>query len=96
MMKVTRTRINLRDGSRGEVAEAMVVLEDSLVVHSIKIRKVGDNLFVCMPVNHERRGKKIVNGKKVPWDVVHPTNREFSDYLSDVILTAYKEELEKQ
>ena len=96
MMKVTRTSVNLKNNKRGEVAEVMIVLEDSLVIHSIKIRNVGDDLFVCMPVNHERKGKKIINGKKVQWDVVHPSNREFSNYLNEVILNAYKEELENK
>lgn len=91
MIKVTRTQVDLKEGHHNEVAEVMVVLEDTLVIHSIKIKNINGSLFVCMPINHNKHGKKSVNGKKVPWDVVHPTNKEFTEYLNGVIIKAYQE-----
>lgn len=93
MIQVTRVQVDLKDGSFNEVAEVLVVLDDILAIHSIKIKEVNGSLFVCMPVNHEKYGKKTVRGKKVPWDVVHPTNREFTEYLNSVILEAYQNRL---
>lgn len=90
-MKVTRVSVELLNGAKNnEVALVDIVLDDTIVIHSIKVRKVNDNFYVSMPINYERKGRKIKNGKRIPWDVVHPTNREFSDYLNGEIIKEYE------
>lgn len=89
-MKITRIKVDVTPSAdKNTVAEVMIVLDDSLVIHSIKIKKINDSLFVCMPTSNDKKGKKMINGKKVPWDVVHPTNRVFNEYLNDKILEEY-------
>lgn len=89
-MKITRIKVDVTPSAdKNTVAEVMIVLDDSLVIHSIKIKKINDSLFVCMPTSNDKKGKKMINGKKVPWDVVHPTNWVFNEYLNDKILEEY-------
>lgn len=90
MIEITRVSINkFPDRGDGFVAECTVCFADSLVVHGIKIKQVEDKHFVVMPES-KRQGKRVLsNGKRVPWDSVHPTNKEFSDKLNNIILNEY-------
>lgn len=94
-MKVTRIKVSLKENKGdGIVAEALIVLNDCLMVHAITIKKINDSYFVCMPENKKNSGiKRVVKGKTVPWDVVHPTTKAFSDYLTGVILQEYHKEV---
>lgn len=94
--EITRVQVSLNYDKESNIkGEATVVFNDCLVVHSIKIKDVNGSLFVCMPVNTNKRGKRNVNGRKVPWDAVHPTTREFNDYLTSAVLGEYYKELNK-
>lgn len=94
--EITRVQVSLNYDKESNIkGEATVVFNDCLVVHSIRIKDVNGSLFVCMPINTHKRGKRNVNGRKVPWDAVHPTTREFNDYLTSAVLGEYYNELNK-
>lgn len=94
--EITRVQVSLNYDRESNIkGEATVVFNDCLVVHSIRIKDVNGSLFVCMPINTHKRGKRNVNGRKVPWDAVHPTTKEFNDYLTSAVLREYYKELNK-
>ena len=62
-------------------AIAVVILEDSLVIHNIKIIDLGDGPFLSMPSRRGRDGK---------WrNLCHPSNSTFRKELQEKVLAAY-------
>ncbi len=62
-------------------AVAVVILDDSFVIHNVKIVDIGGGPFLSMPSRRGRDGK---------WrNVCHPLNSAFRKELEDKVLEAY-------
>ncbi len=81
-MKITSVNVRKKEkeGSRMK-AIASVVLDDSFVVHDIRIIEGDDGLFIAMPSKAKPTG-----GYR---DIAHPINAEVRAMFEEVILEAY-------
>ena len=88
-MKISDVRIRLVEKEDSKLkAIASITIEDYFVVHDIKIIEGKDNLFIAMPSRKTSEGEYK--------DIAHPINSETRQMLSDAILKAYSEALEKK
>jgi len=67
-------------------AVVSIVVNDSIAIHDIKVIENKGNTFIAMPSRIDPNG--------VFRDSVHPLNAEIRKQITDVILDAYKKELE--
>ncbi len=87
-MKISDVRIRkITDGDGKLKAIASVTIDDSFVIHDIKIIDGTEGLFISMP------NRKTKDG--VFKDIAHPINSETRKTLSDLILKAYETALKK-
>ncbi len=85
-MNITETRIHLIDDPKLR-AFVTITVDNSFVVHGLKIICGRSGLFVAMP------NRKLKNGEYQ--DIVHPINREARAILEEVIIRTYQETLDK-
>jgi stage V sporulation protein G len=85
-MKITEIRISLRDDNKLK-AFASITLDNCFVIRGLKIIEGAKGVFVAMP------SRKRPDGTYQ--DVAHPINNETRDWMEELIITAYKEELQK-
>jgi stage V sporulation protein G len=83
-MKITEIRVSLRDDNKLK-AFASITLDDCFVVRGLKIIEGAKGVFVAMP------SRKRPDGTYQ--DVAHPINNETRDWMEDLIVKAYEEEL---
>lgn len=83
-LKITdvRVRIVKKDDSKLK-AVASITIDNSFVVHDIKIIEGVDNNFIAMP------SRKTTEGEYK--DIAHPINTETREAIREVILKAYEE-----
>lgn len=81
-----RVRIVKKDDSKLK-AVASITIDDSFVVHDIKIIEGTEGNFIAMPSRKTSEGEYK--------DIAHPINTETREALKDLILRAYDEELKK-
>ncbi len=85
-MVITDVRVR-RVNSDGKMkAVVSITIDESFVVHDIKIIDGLNGLFVAMP------SRKV--GDSDYRDIAHPINSETRGYLQKVIFEAYNKELE--
>lgn len=73
----------------GVCAECSIVIDDSLQIHNIRLIEGKNGLFLAFPHSKiEQYSKKYV-------DIVHPTNKNIRQYLTNVVISAYRKELNK-
>jgi len=65
-----------------------VTLEDSLVIHDVKVVDGQNGLFVAMP------SRKMPTGEFR--DIAHPISQEARDVLQTKVLEKYREALEEE
>ncbi len=88
-MKITDVRIRIVSKEDAKLkAVASLTIEDSIVVHDIKIIEGKDGLFISMP------SRKTPDGEYK--DIVHPIKTEVRDELKKIILSAYEEALKSE
>lgn len=80
---VTDIRIKKHDTDNKIKGIVSVTIDDTFVVHDIKIIESDNGLFIAMP------SKKGSDGKFK--DVAHPINTETRNMLQELILAKYKE-----
>jgi stage V sporulation protein G len=80
---VTDIRIKKHDTDNKIKGIVSVTIDDTFVVHDIKIIESENGLFIAMP------SKKGSDGKFK--DVAHPINTETRNMLQELILAKYKE-----
>jgi stage V sporulation protein G len=80
---VTDIRIKKHDTDNKIKGIVSVTIDDTFVVHDIKIIESENGLFIAMP------SKKGSDGKFK--DVAHPINTETRNMLQELILEKYKE-----
>lgn len=82
-MKITDVRVRLitKDDSKLK-AVASIVIEDSFVIHDIKVLEGNQGYFVAMP------SRKTPDGQYK--DVAHPLNTPTREELSKVVLAEFE------
>lgn len=88
-MKITEIRIRkMQDLPENRMrAVVSITLEDSLVVHDLRVINGKDRLFVAMP------SRKGADGAYK--DIVHPISPEFRSYIENEVLAQYHRALEE-
>ena len=81
-MLITDVRVFLR-GEEKLKAYITITIDQSLVIHNVKVIQGHTGLVVCMP---SRQGKDGVFR-----DVCHPINKEFRKEIDDRVLLAYED-----
>lgn len=81
-----RVRIVKKDDSKLK-AVASITIDDSFVVHDIKIIEGTEGNFIAMPSRKTSEGEYK--------DIAHPINTETREALKNIILKAYEEEAAK-
>ena len=86
-LQITEVRVRLHRGRPDDILKAFasITLNDSFVVHNLKVIEREDGLFVSMPARRNRDGRFS--------DIAHPVHREFRDYMESVVLGAYEREM---
>lgn len=87
-LKITdvRVRIVKKDDSKLK-AVASITIDDSFVVHDIKIIEGAEGYFVAMPSRKTSEGEYK--------DVAHPIKTETRETIRDIVLKAFNEEMAK-
>lgn len=83
-MNITDVRIRLVEKESKVKAVASITIDDSFVVHDIKIIDGKDGYFIVMPSKTTRFGEYR--------DVAHPIKSEVRAYIRDMILEAFEKE----
>jgi stage V sporulation protein G len=90
-LQITDVQIRLHERSDERTALkafATITLNRMFVVHDLKVIEKPDRLFVSMPATRKRDGKYK--------DIAHPIRKEFREYLEDVVIQAYEDELRER
>ena len=88
-MKITDIRIRIVNKEDVKLkAVASLTIEDSFVVHDIKVIEGKDGLFISMP------SRKTPDGEYK--DIVHPIKSEVREELNSLILKAYEDALKAE
>lgn len=90
-MTITDTRVRVVKGTGEELklkAYVDITFDDCFVVHGLKIIEGQNGLFIAMP------SKKIANNEFK--DIVHPIQPEFRKMITEVVLSKYEEEKNKE
>lgn len=85
-MRITDVRLRMVKAGEGELklkAYADITLEESFVVHGLKVIEGQKGLFVAMP------SRKMPDGEYK--DVAHPINPELRKLITDVVIEKYNE-----
>ncbi len=86
-MEITEVRVRIKNEEKLK-AFVNITIDNAIAVRGLKVIEGKNGLFVSMP-NRKRKDGKFE-------DIVHPINNETRQKMEEVILNAYKEELEKQ
>ena len=85
-LKISDIRIRLANKEDAKLkAFASLTVEDSLVIHDIRVIDGKNGLFISMP------NKKTPDGEYK--DIVHPKDTQTREEMKDAILKAYEEAL---
>ncbi len=88
MMNISDVRIRLAQREDSKLkAVASITIDNCFVVHDIKIIEGTDSLFIAMPSRKTNEGEYK--------DIAHPLNTETREQLKELILAAYRAELNK-
>lgn len=85
-MQITEVRISLRDDAKLK-AFASITLDDCFVIRGLKIIKGQTGTFVAMPSRKRKDGDYQ--------DIAHPINNSTRQWMEDIVLEKYKEEVER-
>lgn len=85
-MKITDVRIRLVNKADSKLkAVASITIDNSFVVHDIKVIDGNEGEFIAMP------SRKTNDGEYK--DIAHPLDTETREIIKNAILTAYNEQL---
>ena len=87
MLKITEVRLKKVENVGKVKAFVLVTLNDSFVVHGIKVIEGKNGAFVAMPNRKDAEGKYV--------DVAHPITKEFKDELDKAVFAEFNKEEEK-
>ena len=87
-MNITDVRVRLIQKEDSKLkAVASITIDNAIAIHDIKIVDGNEGCFVAMPSRKTGEGEYR--------DIAHPINAEARTQLLQVVLDAYKAELEK-
>lgn len=75
------------DDDKPGKAYAKVVLDNSFVIHGVRVVENEKGLFVAMP----RDRRTMQDGTVRRYDICHPVNSETREAISQAVLAAYKD-----
>lgn len=89
MIEVTSVKIHkvIDDPKTALVGIASVVIDDSLLIHNVRVLKIPEKMFVAMP------NQKVDDG--VYKDIVHPINAEARSIIENAVISAYTDYVTK-
>ena len=82
MINITNVKITKVEGNMREKGIASITIDDSFVVHDIKILEGQSGLFAAMP------SKKTPTGEFK--DIAHPINAEAREIIQKAVLNEYE------
>lgn len=102
-MKITSIRMkkNNIDNNNKILATVSIQLDDCLVIHGIKLVQLKDKQIVSFPnkkiLKYESQNGNITQNYEYT-DIVHPSNKEFREYVQNEIIKVYnsKEDLNNE
>ena len=83
-MEISEIRITLRDDDKLR-GFASITLDNCFVVRGLKVIEGAQGMFVAMP-NRRRRDGSFQ-------DIAHPINMKTREWMENMIIVAYKEEI---
>ena len=86
-MKVTDVRIRRLNLESKMKAIVSITIDDSFVIHDVRVIEGGNGLFVAMP------SKRTPSGEFR--DIAHPINAETRQIIQQSVLDAYAREMEE-
>ena len=87
-MNITDVRVRLITKEDSKLkAVASITIDNAIAIHDIKIVEGSEGCFVAMPSRKTGEGEYR--------DIAHPINAEARTQLLQVVLDAYKAELDK-
>ncbi len=92
-MKVTEVKfITVEPKDIGVCAEAVVVVDDAMCIHHIRVIKGKNGLFVAFPNSGYI---KTDDGKKQYKDIVHPRTHSLRASFESAVLKAYDDTVQE-
>lgn len=88
MMQITDVRVRKVEKEGKMRAVVSITIDDEFVVHDIKVIEGVKGLFIAMP------SRKASDGEFR--DIAHPINSETRDRIQNIILDAYRKEVERE
>ena len=82
MINITDVKITKIEGNMRVKGIASITIDDSFIVHDIKILEGKSGLFVAMPSRRTPSGEFK--------DIVHPINSETREIIQKAILSEYE------
>lgn len=86
-MEITEVRLRLVKDPGKLKAAASITIDDCFVVHDLRVVENDGEIFIAMP------NKRIGTGEFR--DIAHPINNETRDYIAQLVIDKYKEELKR-
>jgi stage V sporulation protein G len=86
VLEITEIRITLRDDEKLR-GFASITLDNSFVVRGLKIIEGATGMFVAMP-NRRRKDGTFQ-------DIAHPINMSTREWMENLIIAEYKQELQR-
>ena len=87
-MNITDVNVRLITKEGKMKAVASITIDNSFVVHDIKIIDGEKGMFIAMPSRKSQDNEYR--------DIVHPINQETRSFLQDLILEKYNEKLAEE
>ena len=87
-MNITDVNVRLISKEGKMKAVASITIDNSFVVHDIKIIDGEKGVFIAMPSRKSQDNEYR--------DIVHPINQETRSFLQDLILEKYNEKLAEE
>lgn len=89
-MRITKVKFyDLESKNANFLAKCSVVLDDSFVLHDIKVLTGKKGRYIIMPEKSNAPKNKENSRKGECEDIFHPVNKDFFDYMSKTILDGY-------
>lgn len=82
--EVTVTPINNKDESSHLCGFAKITLNDSFMIHGIRIYTGAKGLYMTFPQDNTKKG-----GGGRAYSICHPTNTELGDHIKSLVLAKY-------
>ena len=84
MINITNVKITKVEGNMRVKGIASITIDDSFVIHDIKIIETQNGLYVAMP------SRKTPSGEFK--DIAHPINAEAREIIQKAVLNEYERE----